>query len=147
MSARAVVDTITANVPRRRVALRVGNIALIREASSSMAFARVVDRFALDVTETMPAEADLRRVDPTRFLVLLPRHDSAVRPILRTLLDRVSTVSEGQFAALRLSTSVGWSNVAVCGWDLDALTLAAGDACDAAQRAGGDRWERALVAV
>lgn len=29
MSARAVVDTITANVPRRRVALRVGNIALI----------------------------------------------------------------------------------------------------------------------
>lgn len=127
--------------------VRLDETLALREASSALAFARVVDRFALNVTETMPAEADLHRVDPTRFLVLLPRHDSAVRPILRTLLDRVSTVSEGQFAALRLSTSVGWSNVAVCGWDLEALTLAAGDACDAAQRAGGDRWERALVAV
>lgn len=123
--------------------VRLDDPVALREASSTLAYTRVLDRFADDITAVFPAEADIDRVDPTRFLVLLPRHVPSVRPLLRTLLDRVSTVSAAQPLDVRLSASVGWARAGEVGYDLDDLIVAASVAADAAQLSGGDGWERA----
>lgn len=126
--------------------IRLDDPVALREASNALAFGRVVERFADDVVRALPAEADIRQVEPTRFLVLLPRHDPTVRPIVRDILDRVSTVDAHQSIAVRLSASIGWASVSTCGYDLDVLTRTASDAATDAQRAGGDRWEHAVAA-
>ncbi|PZU33457.1 MAG: hypothetical protein DI577_00890 [Microbacterium sp.] len=124
--------------------VRLDDPTALREASSALGYTRVLDRFADDVTAVFPAEADLEQVEPTRFLVLLPRHEPSVRPLLRTLLDRVSTVSAEQPVDVRLSVSIGWASAGEIGYDLDDLIDAASAAADTAQLAGGDCWERAL---
>lgn len=126
--------------------IRLDDPVALREASNALAFGRVVERFADDVVRALPAEADIHQVEPTRFLVLLPRHDPTVRPIVRDILDRVSTVEAHQSIAVRLSASIGWASVSTCGYDLDVLTRTASDAATDAQRAGGDRWEHAVAA-
>ena len=127
--------------------VRLDDPVALREASSTLAYTRVLDRFADDVAAVFPAEADIDRVEPTRFLVLLPRHEPSVRPLLRTLLDRVSTVSAAQPLDVRLSASVGWASAGEVGYDLDDLIVAASAAADAAQLSGGDGWERAASAA
>lgn len=127
--------------------VRLDDPVALREASSTLAFSHVLDRFASDVSAVFPAEADLDRVEPARILVLLPRHEAAVRPLLRALLERVATVSSDQSIAVRLSASIGWASVSRIGYDLDDLIAAAASAADEAQLAGGDRWERARVGV
>jgi GGDEF domain-containing protein len=127
--------------------VRLDDPAVLREASSTQAFTHVLDRFASDVSAVFPAEADLDRVTPARMLVLLPRHEAAVRPLLRALLERVATVSSDQSIAVRLSASIGWASVSRVGYDLDDLIAAAASAADEAQVSGGDRWERASVVV
>lgn len=117
----------------------------LREATSTLAFTRVLDRFARDVVDAVPPEADIEQVDQTRVLVLLPRPDAAVRPVMQGLLERLSTVSEGQSASVRLSASIGWASVSSCGHDLDELTQAAAAAAEEARQEGGDRWERAVA--
>ena len=127
--------------------VRLDDPVALREASSTLAYTRVLDRFADDVAAVFPAEADIDRVEPTRFLVLLPRQEPSVRPLLRTLLDRLSTVSAAQPLDVRLSASVGWASAAEVGYDLDDLIVAASAAADAAQLSGGDGWERAASAA
>ena len=127
--------------------VRLDDPVALREASSALAYRRVLDRFASDVSAVFPAEADLDYPDPTRILVLLPRHEAAVRPMLRTLLERVATVSSDQSIDVRLSASIGWSSVSLVGYDLDDLIAAASAAADDAQLSGGDRWERAGISV
>ncbi len=125
--------------------VRLDDPLALREASSALAYTRVLDRFAADVSAVFPAEADLDRVEPNRMLVLLPRHEAAVRPMLRSLLERVSTVSSDQSIDVRLSASIGWASVSLIGYDLDDLIAAAAAAADEAQLSGGDRWERASI--
>ncbi|KXZ60572.1 MAG: hypothetical protein BGN98_09905 [Microbacterium sp. 69-7] len=125
--------------------VRLDDPIALREASSALAYSRVLERFASDVAAVFPAEADLDRLEPSRMLVLLPRHEAAVRPLLRALLERVATVSTDQSIAVRLSASIGWASVSRIGYDLDDLITAAAAAADEAQLAGGDRWERASV--
>ncbi len=127
--------------------VRLDDPEALREASSTLAFSHVLDRFATDVSAVFPAEADLDRVEPARVLVLLPRHEAAVRPLLRALLERVATISSDQSIAVRLSASIGWASVSRIGYDLDDLIAAAASAADEAQLSGGDRWERAHVSV
>ncbi len=127
--------------------VRLDDPLALREASSALAYTRVLDRFASDVSAVFPAEADLDRVEATRMLVLLPRHEAAVRPLLRALLERVSTMSSDQSIDVRLSASIGWASVALVGYDLDDLVAAAAAAADEAQLSGGDRWERASIAI
>jgi len=125
--------------------VRLDDPIALREASSALAYTRVLDRFASDVSAVFPAEADLHRVEPTRIIVLLPRHEAAVRPLLRALLERVATVSSDQSIDVRLSASIGWASVSLLGYDLDDLLAAASTAADEAQLSGGDRWERASI--
>lgn len=127
--------------------VRLDDPIALREASSALAYSRVLERFVSDVSAVFPAEADLDRVEPSRVLVLLPRHEAAVRPLLRALLERVATVSTDQSIAVRLSASIGWASVSRVGYDLDDLIAAAAAAADEAQLSGGDRWERASVIV
>jgi len=127
--------------------VRLDDPIALREASSALAYSRVLDRFASDVSAVFPAEADLDHVEPTRVIVLLPRHEAAVRPLLRTLLERVATVSSDQSIDVRLSASIGWASVSLLGYDLDDLLTAASAAADEAQLSGGDRWERANIVL
>lgn len=127
--------------------VRLDDPNALSEASGPLAYTRVLDRFDSDVSAIVPAEADLDRVDPTRMLVLLPRHEAAVRPVLRALLERVATISSDQSVDLRLSASIGWASVSLIGYDLDDLIAAASAAADEAQLAGGDRWERANIII
>lgn len=123
--------------------IRLDDPVAIREASSTAAYNHVAARFADDLLEIMPAEADLDRISATRYVVLLPRSEAAARPIMSRLLARVATKNPDQGIDLRLSASIGWAPVGSVGFDLDALRGAAADAADIAQRSGGDRWERA----
>lgn len=123
--------------------IRLDDPIAIREATSTAAYNRVVARFASDVLSMLPAEADIDQKSASRYVVLLPRPDASVRPILSRLLARVATPTEGQGIETRLSASIGWAPVGLLGFSLDTLLAAAADAADTAQREGGDRWERA----
>lgn len=119
----------------------------LREAFSATEFARITARFARDVCETLPPDADVDVRDETRVVVLLPRPEGAVRQLLSRLLDRVATPDPGQPIAVRMSASIGWASVEAVGYDLDRLMDAARTAGADAQRSGGDRWERVAAPV
>ncbi|MCR2814215.1 hypothetical protein NQ166_14375 [Microbacterium sp. zg.Y1090] len=114
----------------------------LHEAFSTTDFARSTERFVRDVRSVLPADADVDVQDDTRVVALLPRPEGAVRQLLSRLLERIATPDPAQPIAVRVSASIGWAAVDTVGYDLDALLSAAHDACDEAQRAGGDRWER-----
>lgn len=114
----------------------------LRRASSTAAFNAVTRKLMRDVDESFPADADIERVNPTRFVVLLPRPQGAVRALLAELLERVSTEEDGQAVPLRLTASVGWVPATAGDYDFTVLLQRASDAAELAASQGGDRWER-----
>lgn len=115
----------------------------IRLASSTAAFNAVCERFAQDVDGVLPADADIERLAPTRFVALVPRSQGGVRELLTELLDRVTkNDTPSTSLPLRPSASIGWAPVAVAGYDYDALLAAAAEAAESASQKGGDRWVR-----
>ena len=118
----------------------------LRVAGGEVAFRRILERFHANVRAAFPADADIGSDGPAGYLVLISRPDGVIRDCLRDLLERVSTVTPDQPLAVEFSTSVGWARVADNGYDLALLTAAAHQAMERAQRAGGQRWERAQPA-
>ncbi|MEW1961071.1 GGDEF domain-containing protein [Microbacterium sp. NPDC077644] len=114
----------------------------IRRASSTAAFNAVVAKLSRDIDSVFPADADIERVKPDCFLILVPRPTGAVRDLLTELLERVSASEPGQPFPLRLSASAGWASVTAAGYNFDLLVQAASDAAVTAHADGGDRWER-----
>lgn len=114
----------------------------IRLASSSAAFNAVAEKFARDIDSVLPADSDIARMEPTCFVVLVPRPQGGVRELLTELLERVSTVEETQSYPIRLSASIGWAPVAAAGYEFETLANAASQAVETAYAKGGDRWER-----
>ncbi|MDT0156389.1 hypothetical protein Q9R19_02000 [Microbacterium sp. ARD32] len=123
--------------------IRLDDPDQIRLASSTAAFNAVCEKFAQDIDGVLPADADIERLSPTRFAVLLPRSQGGVRELLTELLERVTTSDAPSLTlSLRPSASIGWASVAAVGYEYDDLAAAAADAADTAFRNGGDRWER-----
>lgn len=126
--------------------VRLDDPGELLEASSGRAFQRVTTRFAQDIRDVMPPEADIHAVSATQVLVLLPRPDTAVRGLLSRLLDRIGTLTDQQAVPVRLSASIGVAAAPLADWNLDRLCAAAAEAAAHAQVSGGDRWERAVFA-
>jgi GGDEF domain-containing protein len=101
----------------------------------------VCRRFALDVDSVLPSDADIERINPTRFVALIPRSSGGVRELLTELLERISKTDDSSLP-LRPSASIGWAPVSVVGYEYDVLVSAASEAAVTAARKGGDRWER-----
>lgn len=114
----------------------------IRAASSTGAFNAISERFGRDVDAALPADADIEQLSATRFIALVPRAQGGVREVVTDLLDRVSTIDDHQPMPIRMSASIGWTQVPVAGYDLDDLLASAAAAAEVAQQAGGNRWER-----
>lgn len=114
----------------------------ILAASSTAAFNEVSKRFMRDVELVLPADADIKRMNSTRIIALVPRAQGGVREVLTELLERISTVDERQAVPVRMSASVGWAQVPAAGYCLEDLIEAAAAAVQVAQSNGGDRWER-----
>ncbi|BDV29762.1 hypothetical protein [Microbacterium terricola] len=127
--------------------IRLDDPVDLREASSTAAFLRIAEKFRADVRSALPPDADIEARGDTGFVALLPRPEGAVRQLLSQLLEQVAKGEPDQPIAVRLSASIGWADVDAVGYDLDALLAAAEEANTDAQRAGGDRWERASVTV
>ncbi|MFD6817186.1 hypothetical protein ACFWCH_09755 [Microbacterium sp. NPDC060132] len=127
--------------------VRLDDPADLREASSSGAFRRIVDRFHADVQEALPTTADAERVSDDRVVVLIRGSDEAVRFHLRAILSRISVIDpDAPVSGIRSSASIGWATSSVAGYDYDALLAAAAAAADRARAAGGDQWKRAVSA-
>lgn len=114
----------------------------IRSASSSAGFNAISERFGRDVDAALPADADFEQLSATRFIALVPRAQGGVREVVTDLLERVSTIDDRQPVPIRMSASVGWTQVPVAGYNLDDLIASAAAAAEIAQGAGGNRWER-----
>lgn len=115
----------------------------IRQATSAAAFTEVCERFALAVDGTLPSDADIERINPARFVALIPRSPGGVRELLTELLERVTKTDDSSPPLpLRSSASIGWASVSVVGYEYDVLVSAASEAAVTAARKGGDRWER-----
>lgn len=114
----------------------------IRLATSASAFNAVSEKFARDVDSVFPADADIERMNASRFLVLVPRPQGGVRDLVTELLERVSAPLGAQPMQLRLSASIGWAPVSVAGYGFDELVNSAAQAALTASAKGGDRWER-----
>ncbi|MBD7958835.1 diguanylate cyclase [Microbacterium sp. Sa4CUA7] len=127
--------------------IRLDDPVDLREAFSAGEFARIADRFARDVSAVLPPDADLERQGDDTVVVLLPRPEGAVRPLLSRLLDQVATPDPTQPLAARVSASIGWASVDTVGYDLDELLHAAHAAAMQARRSGGDRWERVMTTI
>ncbi|HTN54899.1 MAG TPA: hypothetical protein VLZ82_01865 [Microbacterium sp.] len=121
--------------------IRLDDADDIRLATSAAAFDGVCERFARDLDSVLPADADIERMNPTCFVVLLPRPNGSIRELLTELLERVSTPDDAP-TPVRLSASAGWAGVSVVGYDFEALVTAASQAAQTAQADGGDRWVR-----
>jgi hypothetical protein len=116
----------------------------LREALSAGVFSEVADRFHADIEDTLPAAADIHRLDDGRAIVVIGAADEAMRHHLPAMLGRISAMRDGAtVAGIRLSASVGWATASDFGFDYDALVAAADRAAVAARAAGGDRWARA----
>lgn len=115
----------------------------LREAFAGTVFASIAGRFHEDIQATLPASADIERIDDSRAVVLVDGSAEAIQHHLRSLLARISEIDpEVPGVGIRVSASVGWATTASCGFDLDDLTIAAGAAAAEARAEGGDRWQR-----
>lgn len=114
----------------------------IRTATSTAVFNAVTQKFARDVDSVLPADADIDRVTPTRFVALVPRSQGGVRELLSQLLERVSLTDERHSVPVRLTVSIGWAPVSAVGYDFTTLITQADAAVRDAYASGGDRWER-----
>lgn len=116
----------------------------LREALSAGTFAELAERFRDDLERSLPAAADVHRVDDTRFVVVIGGGEEAMKHHLASMLGRISAIGDGAaVAGIRVSASVGWAAASVVGHDYDALVLAAEHAAAQARLAGGNRWARA----
>ncbi|MCT9819059.1 hypothetical protein N3K63_02030 [Microbacterium sp. W1N] len=127
--------------------IRLDDPDALRLASSTNAFDHVADRFRRAVRLSLPAEADLEVRGDADCVVLLPRPEGAVRQVLTALLEDVAAIGGDSPIGVRPSASVGWAQVDVVGYDLDALIEAADAASLRAQGLGGDRWDRVVAPV
>lgn len=116
----------------------------LRDASSRQAFAHIAHLFSDGVTATLPASADLLRVDETTVVALLPGSPDSVRQSVTRVLQRLTEADAAQpIRGLRLAASVGWAEAEALGYDLDAMMAAAHAAALEAHELGGDQWVRA----
>ncbi|WP_217183003.1 hypothetical protein [Streptomyces sp. AC495_CC817] len=128
--------------------VRLDDPEVLREASSTAAFALISERFHDDIEASLPAIADVHRIDDGRALVLISGAEEVVRHHIRSMLGRISTIDrDEQVSRIRVSASVGWASTAVCGHDLDVLAASAAEAAARAEADGGDRWARAASAT
>jgi len=114
----------------------------IRLATSTAAFNAACQKFARDIDSVMPADSDIEPINPTCFVVLLPRPQGGVRDLVTELLERLSGSDDAQPLPIRLSASIGWAPVSVVGHGYDDLVRAASQAAQDAHATGGDRWVR-----
>ena len=89
-----------------------------------------------------PAESDVGSPSAGAVVVLVPRGDSAVRDLLRIILERVTLLDVHGAIPIRPTASAGWAPVSVLGYDLDTLVYTSREAARVASGKGGDRWER-----
>lgn len=128
--------------------VRLDDPADLRAASSRQGFAALTDRFADSVRRSLPPTADLFAADETTVVALLPGSPDTVRQFVSRLLRHLTAErSDGPLRAVRLSASVGWADVGLCGHDLEALRRTAHVAVLEAHERGGDQWVRAAEAV
>lgn len=114
----------------------------LRTISGEQGFATLVGRLRDDLAEIFPTEADIGRLGPAAFGVLVAQPSTVIRDRVRTLLRTVNAPYEGM--EVGTSASIGWAGVAEHGYDVDVLLNTARAAAARAVVDGGDRWQRAL---
>lgn len=112
----------------------------LRAAAGETAFAGLSTRFHDIVRATFPPEADVAAHDDTRAVVLIARTESAVRSLVRQLMEQLATTDDEAPIMLQLSASIGWADAATADYDLDALMAVASSRAEQAVADGGDRW-------
>ncbi len=115
----------------------------LRSAAGDTAFSGLSARFHGIVRATFPAEADVAALTDTRAVVLLARTQSAVRSLVRQLMEHLATTDDEAPIMLPLSVSIGWADAAKAGYDLEALMSAASSRAEQAEVNGGDGWQHA----
>lgn len=122
--------------------VQLDDAADLRTVTGDAGFAAITERLRDDVAEIFPTWADIGRITPSGYAVLLAQPTTVIRERVRTLLRTVAAPHDS--VQVGTSASVGWAGVAEFGYDLDVLMAAARAAADRAATVGGDRWERAL---
>jgi hypothetical protein len=121
---------------------RIDDPTEIGRAGGAVALSSFGARFEADLRATFPADADFGRERIDSILILISRPDTQVRELVRSALERISTIDDDQPLAVRLSASVGWAPARPWGYDIDAMLTAGQDAASLAETAGGDTWRR-----
>lgn len=117
-----------------------------REASSKEIFSFMTRRFSEEARAALPAGADFDLPDETTVIALVPGSRDIVRQSVSQLLRKLAyDDSEERTPVLRVSASVGWADVDMCGYDLDLMMRTAHEAALIAQSRGGDQWVRPTV--
>lgn len=129
------------------VYLALDDAADIRQTAGAPAFANLSERLVEEVRGVFPAESDVGAPAPGAVVVLVPRPDAAVRDLLRTSLERVTSLDVHGALPIRPTASAGWAPASVLGYELDALVYTAREAAALASEKGGDRWERVGATV
>lgn len=117
-----------------------------REASSKELFSFMTQRFSEEARAALPAGADVDKLDETTIMALVPGSRDVVRQSVSQLLRKLAYDDPGdRTPALRVSASVGWADVDMCGYDLELMMSTAREAVLTAQSRGGDQWVRPTV--
>lgn len=124
------------------VYLRLDDDADIRQTAGSTALSTLSARFEEEVRAVFPAECDIGSPAVGTVVVLVPRSDTAVRDLLRTILERVPSLDVHTSLPIRPTASAGWAPASVFGYELETLVDTAREAAALAAEKGGDRWER-----
>lgn len=116
----------------------------LRSVTGEAGFVALADGLRDDLREVFPTEADIGRLNPAGFAVLVALPSTVIRERINTLLRAIATPHDE--LEVGTSASVGWASVAEHGYDLTALLDAARSAAVHAAAEGGDRWQRAEAA-
>ena len=119
----------------------------IRQTAGAAALANLSTRFADEVRAVFPAGAEVGSPSAGVAVAVVSRADSAVRDLVRTVLDRVPALDVHHSVPIRPTTSAGWASASALGHDYEALLYTAREAAILAAHNGGDRWERVGPAV
>lgn len=114
----------------------------IRISTSTAMFNEVSNWFIQEIYASLPPDADIQRMSPTRVVALVPRAQGSMREILSELLRRISTSQTNDELPVRLSASIGWAHAPIADYNFDVLLGITANATRVAHDAGGDRWER-----
>lgn len=118
----------------------------IAAATGSTVYDWVIEAFESGVRAAVPSGADVFFGPPGAAIVQLSAPTTAVRAAVRDLLTRVSGSAPTGLLPVTLSASVGWVPPEID--ESAAATIErARAACDRAESAGGDRWERVEAAA